>query len=598
MKLSFSLFIILFFFSTLYAQENKIKELENKLSKVKGVNRIELLSTLSDEYLNSNPPKTKKAIKYAEEALKLAKKNRIGDKTTASINGTLSVAYTIENDNINALRYSAAEVEILEKISSQNDLVRAYYNLGNLRRKVSVKNIKLKNIKSVQKVFKKSAIDYFSKSLALAKEQNLNMAIMQNNLALYEEYSKQGKKELALQYYQDYILIRDMSMNIKMKEDEIMNKSVALNEQTQKRKIEKTLSEAQIKTLNEQKQQVEQQKQEVEEQNKIARQKIEYQRNLISLFIVIIAIILIFSVVVVILLRKNAAANKILKKQKAEIENQAKQLSLTNSELEQKNVQIINQQDQLIRQEKLASVGKLTKGLFDRILNPLNYINNFSKFTIELIPEIQELTETIKDDKIKTEISKISEEISEKLYKIYEHGNSATRIIKSMENIIQPKPSMFEKVDLNKLLAEKTEFTIKEFKNIEIKPIFKLTEIPQINLIRLDFAQAINNIINNSCYAINEKIKLSKNNYYPELIIESQVLNNQITINIKDNGIGIQKINIDKIFDPFFTTKPTSIASGLGLYIAQDTVKQHKGTIEVKSEQNEFTEIIIKIVKS
>ncbi|GAB2558032.1 hypothetical protein GCM10027085_56540 [Spirosoma aerophilum] len=259
-----------------------------------------------------------------------------------------------------------------------------------------------------------------------------------------------------------------------------------------------------------------------------------------------------------------------------------------------------NTQDELIRQEKLASVGQLTKGIVDRILNPLNYVNNFSQSSDSIIDEIIDVInqqgETISDDTL----SFLKEELAvlkKNQDKIQEHSNSTTRILKDMQKLLREKSRDFLETDLNSFIDSKVKTVFQEIKtdykectinldlNLEKNPI-------RAKILPYEFGQVVHSLISNSYYALYEKQK-SAGPFSPEIHIETQLLRGQVLIRFRDNGKGMPKLESSKVFSPFFTTKPTSKGTGLGLFMVKDIIETHKGKVEIRSEEGEFTEILV-----
>ncbi|SKC05618.1 sensor histidine kinase [Dyadobacter psychrophilus] len=257
-------------------------------------------------------------------------------------------------------------------------------------------------------------------------------------------------------------------------------------------------------------------------------------------------------------------------------------------------------QEELIRQERLASVGSLTKGIVDRILNPLNYINNFSQSSGKLLKEITEVTDKHQDglsEDEKDDLDSGFEMLQKNLEKIYEHGNSTTRIVKDMQKLLKGKSTDFMVTELNPFLEAKAKSAIQEvlneYKDASVKLEMALYDIPvRVSLLPYEFAQVITNVISNACYALLEKAKIDKT-FEPQVLISSKLVAGGICIIIRDNGKGIPAKEQEQLFNPFFTTKPTSKGTGLGLYMSKDIIEYHKGRMSVNSLEGVFTEIEI-----
>ncbi len=261
-------------------------------------------------------------------------------------------------------------------------------------------------------------------------------------------------------------------------------------------------------------------------------------------------------------------------------------------------------QDQLVQSEKLASLGALIAGIAHEIQNPLNFVNNFSSLSAELADELlnflKELKETLSPDKY-ADIEEVIGMIKGNVQKIHDHGKRAESIVKGMLQHSRGKTGEYEQVEINNLVSEYVNLAYhgmrakdKNF-NTSIKTnldpmVGKASIIPQ------DLSRVILNIVNNSCYALDEKVKKHYPGYSPEVVVSTKKINDKIEISIRDNGTGIPDHVREKIFNPFFTTKPTGQGTGLGLSMSFDIVTQiHKGKLEVKSSEGEFTEFIITI---
>jgi signal transduction histidine kinase/ligand-binding sensor domain-containing protein len=262
-------------------------------------------------------------------------------------------------------------------------------------------------------------------------------------------------------------------------------------------------------------------------------------------------------------------------------------------------------QEQLVQQEKLASLGQLTAGIAHEIKNPLNFVNNFSDLSVELIDEIRDEIEHVRayhdkplPDTALDEINHLVNDIESNLKKIHEHGSRADSIVKSMLQHSRGGEGKLEPTDLNALIKEYTNLAfhgMRASKNpmnvdIELKLDEDLHEIP---LIAEDFSRVILNLCNNSFDAMREKLtaesrQLSDNidqNYEPKLAIRTHQKGTNVIIEIEDNGPGIPDEMKDKVLQPFFTTKKGTEGTGLGLSITNDIIKAHGGVLEIHSKE-------------
>ena len=258
-------------------------------------------------------------------------------------------------------------------------------------------------------------------------------------------------------------------------------------------------------------------------------------------------------------------------------------------------------QDRLVQTQKLASLGQLTAGIAHEIKNPLNFVNNFSAVSAELIDELQQaLTGANLDNKLRAEISDIADTLRGNLDKVVQHGKRADAIVKNMLQHSREGSGEHRPVDINALVeeslnlayhgarAEKQGFTITLERSLD--PAAGAADVfPQ------DITRALLNLISNGFYAATRrKTEANGGDYEPTLTAATKNLGDRVEIRIRDNGTGIPPEVKEKIFNPFFTTKPAGEGTGLGLSISHDiVVKQHGGSIEVDTEPGEFSEFRI-----
>lgn len=279
-------------------------------------------------------------------------------------------------------------------------------------------------------------------------------------------------------------------------------------------------------------------------------------------------------------------------KQKDEIEEKSKSLETALAELHQA-------QGELIRQEKMATVGKLTQGLIDRILNPLNYINNFSKLSEGLVKDIEA---NIEDDKDKMDEENYEDTMDVlgmlrgNLQKVGEHGQNTTRTLKAMEEMLKDRSGGIVPMDLAMVLRQNEEmlrtYYADDMTKYGIKATFNYPDgqIP-IKGNADQLSKTFMSMLGNAVYAVVKKAQREK--YQPEVQLRASVNDDKVIVSIRDNGIGIEETIINKVFDPFFTTKTTGEAAGVGLYLSREIVQNHGGDIAVESVKNKFTEFTI-----
>ena len=253
-------------------------------------------------------------------------------------------------------------------------------------------------------------------------------------------------------------------------------------------------------------------------------------------------------------------------------------------------------QAQLIQSEKMASLGELTAGIAHEIQNPLNFVNNFSEVSNELLDEMKiELSNGSKEDAIA-----IADDVKQNLEKILHHGKRADAIVKGMLQHSRSSSGVKELTDINKLADEYLRLSYhglrakdKSF-NATIKSDLD-ESIGKINIIPQDIGRVVLNLINNAFYAVNEKKQMNIDGYEPTVSVNTKKIGNKVEISVRDNGNGIPQKVVDKIFQPFFTTKPTGQGTGLGLSLSYDIIKAHGGEIKVETKEEEGSEFIIQL---
>lgn len=254
---------------------------------------------------------------------------------------------------------------------------------------------------------------------------------------------------------------------------------------------------------------------------------------------------------------------------------------------------------EVVKLEKVATVAKLTQGLIDRILNPLNYINNFAKLSQGLVKDatanIEDEKENMDEDNYDDTMDVLSM-IDGNLQKVGEHGANTSRTLKAMEEILKDRSGGMAEMDLIPVIKQDEEMMLKYYeKDIadhQINVVFNLpVEHLTINGNAEQLSKMLMSLLGNSIYAVVKKAL--REQYKPEVVLTLTVADKHADISIRDNGIGIEQTIINKIFDPFFTTKTTGEAAGVGLYLSKEIVQNHKGDISVNSEKDVYTEFIV-----
>jgi len=420
-----------------------------------------------------------------------------------------------------------------------------------------------------------TALNYSMRSLTLAQRYGLKEQIRDASLKLSELYERSGNPVESYKYYKDYIIYRDSLNNIKTVQ------SMA-NLRTD---FEVSQKQLEVDLLNQQKQ------------------------NQRWLLISIASILFLTFILLFVLYRNNKnkqKANALLQKQKEKVENTLTILKST--------------QSQLIQSEKMASLGELTAGIAHEIQNPLNFVNNFSEVSKELLDEMKtELDNGNTDD-----AKEIANDVIQNLEKINQHGKRADAIVKGMLQHSRSRTGVKEPTNINALADEflRIAYHGLQAKNKSFRAIMK-TEfdetIGNIDIIPEDIGRVILNLIQNAFYAVDEKKKQLEQvtpgdsnhpgfqnpsglkSYEPTVTVSTKAVipppagggPRGVKISVKDNGPGIPQKVLDKIFQPFFTTKPTGQGTGLGLSLAYDIVKAHGGELKVETIEGQGTEFII-----
>lgn len=293
--------------------------------------------------------------------------------------------------------------------------------------------------------------------------------------------------------------------------------------------------------------------------------------------------------------------NKAIARRKVELEGlvaeRTAELTQQKEELENALTELRNTQSQLIQSEKMASLGELTAGIAHEIQNPLNFVNNFSEVSSELIAEIQEEI----DKSNKEEILEILKDLKINLEKINFHGKRADAIVKGMLLHSRGSSGQKEPTDLNALADEYLRLAYhglrakdKSF-NAKFEMDFdpgmgKITVVPQ------DIGRVILNLLTNAFYVVSEKKKRLGDAFEPVVSIQTKKTDSVVEIRVTDNGDGIPAKIIEKIFQPFFTTKPAGQGTGLGLSMCYEIVTQaHGGELIVDTKEGEGSVFTIRL---
>ena len=408
-----------------------------------------------------------------------------------------------------------------------------------------------------------SVLFYANLALLLGRRSSQKPIMLEASKTLAAYYIEKNKLDSALKYQQ-------LTMSI--------NDSLFGSEQLRKIQLLAIGEQKKVYTVQQRQQQIEQEQ--------------THYRNRVKIYVLlaILATLLLFGSILYRNNRRKQIANRLLEKQKIEIERTLKDLRDT--------------QAQLIQSEKMASLGELTAGIAHEIQNPLNFVNNFSEVNDELVKELKAEAEKGNLEEVKV----IAKDIEFNSEKINHHGKRAEGIVKSMLQHSKSSSGKKELTDINVLADEYLRLAYhglrakdKSF-NAAMKTEFD-SNIEKINIIPQDIGRVILNLINNAFYAVDEKKKaehLMQNteSYEPIVSVSTKKTNGKMEIKVADNGNGIPQKVLDKIFQPFFTTKPTGQGTGLGLSLSYDIVKAHGGEIKVETKEGEGSEFIIQLPAS
>ena len=263
-------------------------------------------------------------------------------------------------------------------------------------------------------------------------------------------------------------------------------------------------------------------------------------------------------------------------------------------------------QNRLVQTQKLASLGQLTAGIAHEIKNPLNFVNNFSGVSVELIDELQQVLPKVKADaSTLAEITELTDTLRDNLNKIVQHGKRADSIVKNMLLHSREGSGEHRAVDINALVEEALNLAYhgaraeKQGFNITLERSFD-PAAGEVDVFPQEITRVLLNLIANGFYAATQRqAQANSDGYEPTLAAATKNLGEQVEISIRDNGIGVSPEIRDKVFNPFFTTKPAGEGTGLGLSLSHDiVVKQHSGSIEIVSQPGEFTEFKIRLPRS
>jgi signal transduction histidine kinase len=281
--------------------------------------------------------------------------------------------------------------------------------------------------------------------------------------------------------------------------------------------------------------------------------------------------------------------------------DRTKTITEKNSELQAAMENLRAAQQQLITQEKMASLGELTAGIAHEIKNPLNFVNNFSALSLDLLGELRD---ELKDATATGPTGELLTLLGQNMSKIEEHGKRADSIVQNMLLYSRGAPGEFRPTDINALLDESANLAYHGLRakdssfNISIERDYDAS-VGMVEAISQDISRVFLNIVSNACYSAHQKARKLGDSFSPTLRVSTHNLADACEIRIEDNGMGIPKTITDKIFHPFFTTKPPGEGTGLGLSLSYETVvRGHRGEIRVETVEGQYAAFVILLPKA
>ncbi len=451
--------------------------------------------------------------------------------------------YLKRKDYATALAYHKQALELSEKLSARLEISQSYQGLANVY--MQTNNVS-------------NALVAYKNAERIAKEIAANYELEKIYRGLSDIYGQLNDYANGYKYQRMLTSIKDTLYNAE-KDKKVA--SLQFNFEIQKKQSEidqltrnKTMNDLELKT----------------------------QRTVKNSLIAVLSLVLLLVFILFRNYRIKDRTNALLDSQKKEVERALAELKTT--------------QTQLIQSEKMASLGELTAGIAHEIQNPLNFVNNFSEVSNEMLDELK--TELSAGNH--EQVTEIVEDVQRNLDKILYHGRRADAIVKGMLQHSRTNTGKKELTDINGLADEYLRLSYHGLRakdklfNAEIKTSFDKS-IGNINIMPQDIGRTLLNLFNNAFYAVNEKKKLLGDSYQPSVKITTERLQgDKIEIRVEDNGNGIPQNIIDKIFQPFYTTKPAGQGTGLGLSLAYDIItKEHNATIKVQSKEGEGTAFVI-----
>ncbi|WP_345243796.1 sensor histidine kinase [Nibrella saemangeumensis] len=328
--------------------------------------------------------------------------------------------------------------------------------------------------------------------------------------------------------------------------------------------------------------------------NEIEAQKVAYRNQLRQYsLLAVLGLSLFIGFILYRNYKQQKRVNGLLSRQKEEISRQREKAETALTELKAT-------QAQLIQREKMASLGELTAGIAHEIQNPLNFVNNLSEVSTELVEELEEEAKAGHT----ADVLELTNDLKETLQKVSHHGKRADSIVRGMLQHSRAGSGQKEPTDLNALADEYLRLAYQNLKakDHNFTADLRLNLDPTLGNVHVapqDLGRVLLNLYNNAFYAVQEKARVVSNGYQPQIEVTTYRENGRVELRVKDNGTGIPPEILNKIYQPFFTTKPTGQGTGLGLSLSYDIVtKGHGGEMTVESQAGEQTIFSIKLPQS
>ena len=484
------------------------------------------------------------ALLYSEEAKAIFTKENYPSGVAYSL-GNIGMVYASIGKDMLAEKNINEAITILEKAQDYYPICTFLTSMADIYLKKGNKNV---------------ALEYASRSLKLAESHGLIEQVSEASKKLSEIFEKQGDSSEAYAYYKKHIAFRDSIHNI-----DSVRKMADL-----RTNYEVGEKQSQVNILTQQK---------------------KNQRQLaINLAIILGLLVMILAI----LMRNNKAKQKAFKK--LELQKQKTEEQKAKAEDALNELQVT--QKQLIQSAKMVSLGELTAGIAHEIQNPLNFVNNFSELSVELLDELKAGTVNNLSSADKADADEIITILADNLKKISDHGKRADAIVKGMLQHSRANTDKKEPTDINALAAEYLRLSYHGLraKDKEFKSQYSFSLDPNAGLIEAvpqDIGRVLLNLCNNAFYSVNKRKKPGNESFEPLVIVSTKRINNKVEIRIKDNGMGIPQKILDKVFQPFFTTKPTGQGTGLGLSLSYDIIHAHGGELKVETKEGEYAEFIL-----